>query len=194
MKGFKKEQNISAVLFFSVAIILVLGISIGYAWSYFSTFAGTSGTRPIRLGSTTDIFEDVKETTKTVWIKNLPGSQPAYVRVKAFAGTEDGVAASDYDEKYWRQEADGYYYYQFPLAENEETRDETGKEKKHIVFTITLPPEGSDELLTRDDQEIVIIHESVPVQYTGDAPGTPIGLNGPDYVGWKEKANVVERE
>lgn len=176
----------------TVAVVLVVGASIGVAWAYFTTYARALGSRPVTLGDTTTIEEEVDEYGKHITIFNdTDSAQPVYVRVAAFIGKEGELNISL--GQGWMQSGEykgkteggyGYFYYMQPLKPGERT--------SVLDISIKLP----EKLKVEDDPNVIVVHESTPVLYSGNYSaesgyGTPIASNGPDYVGWNLKADQV---
>ena len=71
----------------AAALTLTMGVSVGSAMAYFTTYASASGGASLSLSNTVTIPEEqVIDWTKHVTIANT-GNQDCYVRVKAFAGS-----------------------------------------------------------------------------------------------------------
>ena len=88
MKMHKNTTKSLAV--FVLAVVLVVGASVGAAWAYFTTYARALGSRQISLKDTTTIIERFDETYKHKYVRirnNADSAQPVYVRVAAFVGT-----------------------------------------------------------------------------------------------------------
>lgn len=83
------------------ALIMVLGLSIGTAMAYFTTFVTAQGGMTIRLGDTTTIEEpEVSDWEKHIVIHNQ-GPDACYVRAKAFAGSTIQLDYSDKSGGLW---------------------------------------------------------------------------------------------
>ena len=137
------------------AVCAVAFAGIGEAWSYFTTYAEAAGGYTIRLGDRTDITEDFTEWTKHVTIANDPGSEPVYVRAKAFCGSEYTITYSG-EGWTWNRE-DGYYYYSEAV--------EGGQSTKPLNLKIEGIPEDPEDL---ERFNVVVIYESTPVKYHED--------------------------
>lgn len=144
----------------ALAGVLVLASGIGAANAYFTTYTEARGGVTLSLGSTTSIEEKVIDKTKQVQIVNEAGSQPVYVRVKAFAGSAYTLTYTSEGAAAWLPGSDGYYYYNRILSGGEATdvlRIEIGG----------LPEDpGEDETFN-----VAVVYESVPVIY--DQNGFP---------------------
>lgn len=154
----KKKNIILTVL----ALVLVLASAAENAWAYFTTYTEAVGGYKIRLGSETELKEEVSGLTKTVSIYNSKDSRPVYVRVKAFCGDAYQVdVIEEKSSKKWVKNSDGYYYYNEVLNPDSST--------ENLVMGVTIPEaEDAQEI---DSINIVIIYESTPVQY--DENGDP---------------------
>ena len=104
----KKCLSKKAIALTAAALTLTMGLSVGTAMAYFTTYTEAAGGVPLELGFTTTVpSETVDNWTKHVTIANT-GNQDCYVRVKAFAGS---AYALQYTGDNWTPGADGYYYY-----------------------------------------------------------------------------------
>lgn len=154
---------------------LILASSIAPAFAYFSTYERALGGYTIHLDDYEEHWEDVKDWTKHVKIKNQDKSnEHVYVRVRAIAGEEvmKTLVYSAGDK--WNVGADGYYYYSDPLAPGEET---TQIDVKINSIPITVDPESFN---------VVVVYECCPVRY--DEAGNPKPAN------WDEEYQVLRKE
>lgn len=167
-----KRKNLILV---ALALVLVLGASMGSAWAYFTANAEAAGGYPIRLGGRTDIGEDFSAWTKHITVSNEEGGQPVYVRAKAFSGSEYSLIYSD-ASGLWTPGGDGYYYYG-AILNGGETTDE-------LLVKIAGVPEDAD-LEDAESFNVVVVYESTPVQY--DEAGNP-------YADWSIKLDAGDAE
>lgn len=96
-------------------------------------------------------------------------SEPVYIRVKAFCGSEYSLVFSDESGK-WTPGEDGYYYYS-DIVNGGGTTDEL------LVKIENVPEDVTDA----DSFNVVVVYESTPVLYRED--GTP-------YADWNSKVNT----
>ena len=82
----KTVINKKAILL-AISFALVLSLSVGTAFAYFSDYATAKGGAAITLGGKTDINEDVNGKIKTISIENT-GETDVVVRVKIFGQTD----------------------------------------------------------------------------------------------------------
>lgn len=150
----KKNLKFLAVL----AVVLVLGSSIGSAWAYFTTYTSARGGYVMKLGDETEIGEKFSEWTKHVSITSDENSEPVYVRAKAFCGSKYTLVYSSENNK-WTAGDDGYYYYSDIVYGGQTTEE--------LLVKIENVPEGEDA----DSFDVVVIYETTPVLYHED--GTP---------------------
>ena len=108
----------------ALAAAMVLTGAMGSAYSYFTTNAEAAGAATISLGSRTEVQEEFSNWTKHVTVTSTEDSEPVYVRVKAFCGSEYSLVYSD-SEGNWTPGSDGYYYYT-PIVNAGETTTELG--------------------------------------------------------------------
>ena len=191
MKRTGKNNTTRSLLVFSLAVILVVGASLGAAWAYFTTYARALGSRRISLQDTTTLIEEFDDTYSHKYVSiqnNTTSTQPVYVRVAAFVGNK-GVLDVTRGKWFIPNPADlsadgayGYYYYPDVLMPGDTT------EKLDIGITLPELSGVPEDIDIEDDLGVIVVYESTPVLYTGDSTatgyGTPIGNNGPDYVGW----------
>ena len=100
----KKIMNKKSILL-AVSMALVLSLSVGVAFAYFSDYTEAKGGAVLSLGGKTEIKEDVNENQKTVTIKNT-GETNIVVRVMIVGPTQMTIEPSDG----WEQNGDYYYY------------------------------------------------------------------------------------
>lgn len=167
----KKGNRFRNILLISFAVIFVASAGIGEAWAYFTTYATAQGGYTIHLGYETEIFEDYANGIKTITISNKAGSEPVYIRVKAFSGTSHPLT---YSSDSWSEGNDGYWYYDKILNGGEQT---DALEVK--IDNIPITPEDEFEF------NVVVIYESTLVRYEAD--GTP-------YADWEAKLDTGEWE
>ena len=144
----KRKQWLLAAL----ALVLVLGASIGPISAYFTTYAAAKGGYPIHLGSSTTVYEEFSRWTKHVTVTSEADSQPVYVRARAFWGetyavTYDGASG-------WTDGGDGFWYYDAILKGGEAT----APLDVHIENVPAAVEPG-------ENFNIVVVYETTPVQY-----------------------------
>lgn len=150
-----------------VAVMLVLGMSVGTARSYFTDTTTAEGSVPISPTPTTIITEENGPGTKTIRIKNTSETAPVWVRARVYAADVLGADASGTN---WSGQIVGWYDYSEPLPAGAET------EPLNVTFTLTR---GYDETENptgaRNDDEynIVVVYESIPVSYDADGNELP---------------------
>ena len=154
----RKRIWIPAVL----ALALVLAMSIGPAWSYFTATTSASGGAVIHVEPTTDIEEpDVSAGVKHVVITNV-GEQTVFVRVRAFAGDYAGTLT--YEGEGWTDGGDGWWYYDEAL--------EAQTDSSALLITVPELTEADKSALENGENfSVVVVHESTPAVYD-EATGT----------------------
>ncbi len=150
------------VVLAALAAVVAIGSGTGVAWAYFTTYAEAQGGQNLELGDWTEIEEDFYDWTKHVSIVSEPGSQPVYIRAKAFCGGDYLLEYSSESGK-WEPGGDGYYYYG-DILNGGETAEEL------LVRIQGIP--ADEELEDGDSFNVVVIYESAPVRYGAD--GTPL--------------------
>ena len=156
----KRFRNIFLISFVTV---MILSAGIKDAWAYFTTYARAEGGYYISFGYDTEIEETVSDWKKNVVIRNKEGSQPVYVRVKAFCGEAYSLT---YSGDKWSLGEDGYWYYVDILN--------GGNQTTPLVVKIENIPETVKEF---EELNVVVIYECTPVSY--DKDGNP-------YADWTE--------
>lgn len=160
----RKKGN---VFLLGLAVFLILTSGVGAAGAYFTTYTQAGGGVSLSLGSTTSVEEEVSQWTKKVKITNEAGSQPVYVRAKAFCGNEYDLTyqnnAADGEPAAWRDGGDGFWYY------NRNNGILSGGEK---TPELQIKIESKDPAKTPEDGDtfkVVVVYETTPVLY--DAEG-----------------------
>lgn len=141
----------------AAALTLTMGVSVGSAMAYFTTYASASGGASLSLSNTVTIPEEqVIDWTKHVTIRNT-GDVDCFVRVRAFAGEtyQDGLTYAD-DEGKWTPGEDGCYYYSDVVPAGGETQE------------LRI---GIDHMDREESFNVIVVQESTPVLY--DEQGNP---------------------
>lgn len=147
----------------AAAFTLTMGLSVGSAMAYFTTYTAASGRAALELEQTVTIpQEEVADWTKHVTIENT-GDVDCFVRVKAFAGEiyQDSLQYSD-DHGKWTPGEDGYYYYSDVVPAKEEGKDPYRTEELRIHI---------DNMDREQSFNIILVQESTQVLY--DEQGNP---------------------
>ena len=188
----KKRSGLLTVLAV-LAVTLVLGSSIGTAWAYFTTYVETEGGYTVRLEEETTIEEEFFAWMKRVVITVEEGTQPVYVRARAFGGDAyplsywyEAVDAAGQKSEYplpskdsrWIPGADGFYYYRDYLYYDKDNADAGRTES--LLVRIENAPEGA-----APDFDVVVVYETLPVKYKED--GTAYRA---DEINWEEEAKL----
>ena len=162
-----------------LAVVLVLGLSVGRAWSYFTDTTTVEGGLNLSVQPDTTITEEYepKTHTKKVTITNNSSMVPVYVRARAYVpsilkgkasgtkwtGTDNGLSADDTNQ---------WFVYSDVLA--------PGASAEQFNVSFSLPggfdpkdnPTGAQE---GDELNIVVQYECLPVSY--DASGNALPAN-----------------
>lgn len=161
----KRRNLITAI----VAVVLVLGMSVGTAWSYFTDSTTAEGAVSISVKPTTTITEENGPGTKTVRIKNTSTMTPVWVRARVYAPAKLGASAAGTN---WSGNIGDWFNYSEVLAPGAET------EPLEVKFTL---PGKYDEVQNpsgarnKDEINVVVIYECLPASY--DQGGNPIAAN-----------------
>ena len=162
----KKRIVLCNICLLFLVAVMVLPAGIKETLAYFTTYVRAEGGYIIQSGDETEIEEKFYDWTKEITISSKSGSQPMYVRVKAFCGDEYKLLYSDPDGM-WTQGQDGYWYYKDILNGGEKT--------KPLLIKIEGVPE---EVKESAEFNVVVIYESTPVSYD---------QNGNPYADWSAK-------
>lgn len=152
----KRKQKIGLM----ALLVLILSASIPSTIAYFTTYASALGRVEISLQAETEIIEQLPTPySKHIQVQLDQGSQPVYVRVRAFSGSAYPIEARPSSAN-WKQNGQ-YWEYMIPLFP-EEGRNITDE----IVFEIQ-PKENEVQ-----NFNIVVVSESIPVKF--DENGNPL--------------------
>ena len=150
----KRKNVIITVL----AVIVIITVTLTTALAYFTTNTEASGGYPIHLGGSTEVYERFQNWTKHVTIYSDEGSQPVFVRARAFWGSEyNGEYAAN---GAWRNGGDGWWYCNDILNGGEQTAE--------LDIKLSNIP---DSAVAGDSFTVVVVYETTPVLYNED--GTP---------------------
>ena len=93
----------------AAALGMTAALTLEGASAYFTTYVSAGGSQVVRLGSSTEIHEDVSQMTKHISIENASAENDCFVRVKVFYGGDLEVVYSDTENNWYEGEA-GYWY------------------------------------------------------------------------------------
>lgn len=167
-----KKNMTKTICLAAAALLLTLGMTVGTAMAYFTTYAAADGGVTLDLGFTkTTIDEDVVNEKKEIVLKNT-GDFDCYVRLKVLVG-DAHKSEITYEEPgkegKWAPGVEGYYYYSDILVPGGETT------QLDVGFDL---PDGKSEAFN-----VIIIQENTPVLYDD---------NGDPYADWSVKADVSQ--
>ena len=146
MKTVKNKKILLAI-----AMALVLSLSVGMTFAYFSGHTAAKGEATVALGGKTEIVEKVSNAEKIIGIKNLEDTD-VLVRVGIFGPSTMSEEDIKYNENDWVKKNDGFYYYRHILS---------GKASTESNITAAVRgPEGEVE-----NFDVVVVNECVPVTY-----------------------------
>lgn len=161
----KKIWKQKIVWLAAAALLLVGSISLPKAMAYFTTYASAGGGVEINISNTTnEVEEKVDGLIKEIRLENT-SAQEEYVRVKVFCGSEFSLTYTNESGK-WSQGEEDYWYYSDIVKPGEITEP--------LLAAITVP-EGH-----KDNFDVIVVEESVPVLYAED---------GSTYADWTMKAD-----
>ena len=162
-----KKRNI---ILTAAAVVLVLTAAVPSAFAYFTTYVSAIGKKTVNLQDTTDIQEAIDVTTKNITITADQGSEPVFVRVRAFWPDGYTVTYNENSDSKWTQNGE-WWEYADPIADNGTTTYDTKTSSLSIKVTGT-----PSDVKVGDTFNLVVVYESTPVRYTEDAAGnkTPV--------------------
>ena len=169
-----KNMNKKTIYLAAVAAFLAVGLSVGSAMAYFTTYAVAQGGYTIELGEIeTELEEkvDLIDPKKEIKLKNT-GDMDCFVRLKVLVGDafkEDMKFTEPGEEGKWTPGADGYYYYSDILKAEEMTTQ--------LNVSFVFPEEEVTQF------NVIVIQECTPVLY---------GEGGAPYADWNNKADVSQ--
>jgi hypothetical protein len=155
----------------AAALVLVLGVSVGTAMAYFTTYATAKGGVPVTLGAETTIHEEYDNWKKTISIENT-GEVPVFVRAQVIAGSQFTITAEGTG---WSQGKDGYWYYSEALP--------VGGTTANLVASIAKSEDVESSF------NVVVVQECTPVMY--DANGKAVTAENAD---WNMTAQYTGKE
>lgn len=160
----KRKNLIFAIL----AVVLVLGLNVGDAWSYFTDTATAEGGISISVKPTSSMTEEYSAQTKRIRIQNTSQATSVWVRARVYANDSLGVAGSGTN---WSGPTDSWYNYSEPVA--------AGSETNELTITFDLPdgfdPEKGTGAKDGDELNVIVVYQCTPVHYGAD--GTPQSAN-----------------
>ena len=162
----KKRIVLCNICLLFLVAVMVLPAGIKGTLAYFTTYVRAEGGYIIEAGYETEIEEKFYDWQKEITISCKSGSQPVYVRARAFCGDEYKLLYADPDGK-WTQGQDGYWYYKDILN--------GGETAKPLLIKIENVPE---EVKESAEFNVVVIYEYTPVRYD---------QNGDPYADWSAK-------
>ena len=145
---------------FLLAVVLVLGSSIGTALAYFTTYAPAKGGYVIHLGEETEIEEEFSDWTKHVVITSREDSSGVFVRVKAFSGEAYPLEISGTG---WTEGENDYWYYDDVLPGGSQTSQ----------LDIQIKDVPTAEAQEGDQINVAVVYECVLAIYKADGSPDP---------------------
>lgn len=136
----------------ALALLLIVGASIGTALAFFTASTTTTGDINMQLAYQTTIEEPIPtDWTKHVVIRAKDDSDPVFVRVRAFAASDLTLTYPVTDG--WTKEGDWWYYGE-PLE-----KGGASQELQIHIGDIYEKPEDGDTI------DVIVVHEYAPVRY-----------------------------
>jgi predicted ribosomally synthesized peptide with SipW-like signal peptide len=142
MKAFNKKSILTVI-----AAALVLSLSMGLTFAYFSDFEAAKGGAQLTLGSQTHIDEEVSDKGKTIVIQNT-GTTDVVVRVGVYGPST--MSVTDVSGDKWEYDNGFWYYTEVIKVDGESTR---------LVAEIKAPKGQIDNF------DVVVVQECAQVVY-----------------------------
>lgn len=142
MKAFNKKSILTVI-----AAALVLSLSMGLTFAYFSDFEAAKGGAQLTLGSQTHIDEEVSDKGKTIVIQNT-GTTDVVVRVGVYGPST--MTVTDVSGDKWEYD-NGFWYYTEVIK--------VGGESSELVANIKAPKGQIDNF------DVVVVQECAQVVY-----------------------------
>ena len=144
-------------LFILLAVLMILGISVGATFAYFTDYDILRGSAALNMNNSKEIVEEVTSTTKTVSIKSSDDSADSVVRLLIYG--PDGMkvtpeAPSDWSKFDYGDGSYAYYYTKVLKA---------GQSTSNVVASVADIPKTADLA----EFEIIVLQESM-IAETGD--------------------------
>ena len=146
-----------------VALALAVTVSLPGAWAYFTANVRAGGGRTVRLGDQTEITETFADWNKQITVAAQPDTQPVYVRARAYS-----AYPLEYSGEGWQQNADGWYYYNTPLAKPADDTQTAPAWTQETTSPLTVgirEVEVSRPGETPEDFDVVVVYEATLVRY-----------------------------
>lgn len=164
----KRRTPIIAVL----VVMLVVGVSVGSAWAYFTDSATAEGGLLLSVKPTTSMTEVNGPNSKTICIQNKSDMVSVWIRARAYAPKDLGLTAEGTN---WELKGD-WYVYKVPLAAKTETEPLNVTFHLENAFVSTGGPREGDEV------SVTVLYESLPVTYKTNEAGETV----PSDAIWKD--------
>ena len=162
---------------FLLSLVLVLSMSVGAAYAFFTASVTPRGGYVLRIGYTPQISEKL-EGDKHVTLISEAGAPTVFVRAKAYTGVQFQQHLS-YTGENWmkgKQNEDFFYYYILPLEGGSST-----SELLVHVSTDLFPAETQPG----DEVNVIVVYESTPAVFSADGK--------PDYAtAWGNDPDVPD--
>ena len=155
-------------LFILLAVLMILGISVGATFAYFTDYDILRGSAALNMNNSKEIVEEVTSTTKTVSIKSSDDSADSVVRLLIYGpdGMKKPEAPSDWSKFDYGDGSYAYYYTKVLKA---------GQSTSNVVASVADIPKTADLA----EFEIIVLQESKIAEVGDDGYiVAPDGWNG----------------
>lgn len=175
------------ILLASLAVALVLGMSIAPAGAYFTDTTKASGGLEVNVTPEPDVQEWYAEATKHVTVTNEDDATTAvFARVRVFSGLPVEVTGDGWYGPVSEGDATWYYY---GASQTALTEIAPGASSEELTVKITFPrvksesqPDGS---VYGDVHNVIVYYEATAVEYNKD---------GSTFADWSKVPGVEDNQ
>lgn len=150
----------------ALALFLALTAALPSAWAYFTANASAGGGRTVRVSAYTDITEEFADWEKSVVVTAQPVTPPLYLRARAYS-----TYALEYRGEEWTPGNDGWYYYNYALAnpgEGDDVALPAWARRQSGALKVIIRVDGAAPGTVPEDFDVTVVYETTPVVYNAD--------------------------
>ena len=159
-----------AILLASLAVALVLGMSITPAWGYFTDWTEANGGLEINVTPRPTISEWYAESTKHLTVANTKdATTPVFARARVITSLGTDVAGEGWYGPVTDRDGQWYYY---GSSDTALTAIAPGESSKELTVKITFPRIQSetqpDGAAYGNQRNVIVYYEATAVEYNED--------------------------